>query len=406
MSDHDSASQKDGGGTLADAPPERRGAFKRIGAGVARLTRAKQRFSMPNPQSGLRIVIATDAWKPQLNGVVRTLDTLGRILTSLGNEVLYITPQDFNTVPMPTYSEIKLAVLPNRKVAKMINDFKPDAIHIATEGTIGRAARRFCLRRGYPFTTSFHTRFAEYVHERFKTPVSWGYAILKDFHKYGDALMVATPGMKDELEEKGFRNIKLWARGVDTSVFVPGDRTFLDHLPRPIFLYVGRIAVEKSIEDFLELDLPGTKLIVGDGPQTAELKARYRDAVFVGPQFGEDLVKHYAASDVFVFPSRTDTFGLVNVEALACGVPVAAYPVRGPVDILKDAHPGCGALDDDLKKACLAALESRDPEECRRHAMKFSWEAGARQFIANLAIPGFDEDFWLRSAQMIDWEPI
>ena len=361
---------------------------------------------MPNPQSGLKIVIATDAWKPQLNGVVRTLDTLGTILRKFGNEVLYITPQDFNTVPMPTYPEIKLAVLPNRKVARMINDFKPDAIHIATEGTIGRAARRFCLRRSYPFTTSFHTRFAEYTHERFKFPIDWGYEILKDFHKYGDALMVATPGMKEELEGRGFDNLKLWARGVDTNVFTPGDRSFLDHLPRPIFLYVGRLAVEKSIEDFLEIELPGTKLIVGDGPQTEELKAKYKDAVFTGPMFGDDLVKHYAASDVFVFPSRTDTFGLVNVEALACGVPVAAYPVRGPVDILKDAPAGCGALNDDLRIACLEALEHRNPEECREHAMKFSWEAGARQFIANLEIPGFDEDFWLRSAQMIDWEPI
>ncbi|MEL6364882.1 MAG: glycosyltransferase family 1 protein [Pseudomonadota bacterium] len=386
--------------------PTKPGAWKRLGAGVRRLTKARQKFPMPNPQSGLRIVIATDAWKPQLNGVVRTLDTLGTILTKFGNEVLYITPRDFNTIPMPTYSEIKLAVLPNRKVAKMINDFKPDAIHIATEGTIGRAARRFCLRRGYPFTTSFHTRFAEYVHERFKTPVSWGYAVLRDFHKYGEALMVATPGMKEELEGLGFDNIKLWARGVDVNVFKPGDRSFLDHLPRPIFLYVGRLAVEKSIEDFLKIDLPGTKLLVGDGPQTEELKRHYPDAVYAGPQFGDDLVKHYAASDVFVFPSRTDTFGLVNVEALACGVPVAAYPVRGPADILKEAPEGCGALDEDLQAACLKALETKDAEACRAHAMNFSWEAGARQFIANLEIPGFDEEFWLRSAQMIDWEPI
>ncbi len=390
----------------AATPTAKTGTWSKIGAGVRRLTKAKQKFPMPNPQSGLKIVIATDAWKPQLNGVVRTLDTLGKILTGLGNEVLYITPQDFNTIPMPTYPDIKLAVLPNRKVAKMINDFKPDAIHIATEGTIGRAARRFCLRRGYPFTTSFHTRFAEYVHERFNTPISWGYAVLKDFHKYGEALMVATPGMKEELEGLGFENLKLWARGVDTNVFTPGDRSFLDHLPRPIFLYVGRIAVEKSIEDFLDLDLPGTKLIVGDGPQTEELKKKYTDAVFTGPMFGDDLVKHYAASDVFVFPSRTDTFGLVNVEALASGVPVAAYPVRGPVDILKDAPAGCGALDDDLGAACMRAYENRNPEECRAHAQKFSWEAGARQFIANLEIPGFDEEFWLSSAKMIDWEPI
>ena len=388
----------------AASPEKKRGPLRRIGAGVRRLGRAKQKFDMPNPQSGLRIVIATDAWKPQLNGVVRTLDTLGRILSGFGNEVLYITPDKFQSVPMPTYPEIKLSLFPNRKVAKLINDFKPDAIHIATEGPIGRATRRFCRRRNYPFTTSFHTRFAEYTHARFRFPISWGYAILRDFHRHGETMMVATPSLRDELNDRGFEtiNMKLWARGVDTAIFKPGDRTFLDHLPRPIFLYVGRIAVEKSIEDFLEADLPGTKLIVGDGPQTAELKVKYPNAQFVGPKFGEDLVKHYAASDVFVFPSRTDTFGLVNVEALACGVPVAAYPVRGPVDILDGAPAGCGALDEDLQTACLAALENANADECRAHAENFSWESGARQFIANLELPGFDEEFWLRSAKMID----
>lgn len=381
---------------------DRKGPLRRLGAGVRRITRPRQKFAMPNAQSGLKIVIATDAWKPQLNGVVRTLDTLGQILESFGNEVMYITPDKFHTLPMPTYSEIKLAILPNRKVAKLINEFKPDAIHIATEGTIGRAARRFCRRRNYPFTTSFHTRFPEYVNARFNLPIDWGYAVLKDFHKYGETMMVATPSLREELTERGFQNMKLWARGVDTSVFTPGSKELLDHLPRPIWLYVGRIAVEKSIEDFLELDLPGTKVIVGDGPSYEEMKEKYKDAVFTGPKYEADLTAHYQASDVFVFPSRTDTFGLVNVEALACGVPVAAYPVRGPSEILADAPKGAGSLNEDLRVACMTAWENADPQDAREHAMKFSWEAGARQFIANLEIPGFDEEFWLRSAKMMD----
>jgi len=383
-------------------PPVRRGPLRRIGAGVKRLTSARQKFAMPNPQSGLKIVIATDAWQPQLNGVVRTLETLGDILRRFGNDVLYITPDQFHTVPMPTYSEIKLAILPNRKVAKLINDYQPDAIHIATEGTIGRAARRFCVRRGHPFTTSFHTRFPEYFNARFGVPVSWGYRALRNFHAPGVTMMVATPSLRDELAARGFRNMKLWARGVDTEAFSPREKAFLDHLERPIWLYVGRLAVEKSIEDLLQADLPGTKLLIGDGPQAAELRVKYPKAVFAGPKFGEELTRYYSGSDVLVFPSRTDTFGLVNVEALACGIPVAAYPVRGPNEILEGAPPGCGALDEDLRAACLRALEHADAAQCREHALKFSWEAGARQFIANLEIPGFDEEFWLRSAKMLD----
>jgi len=380
----------------------KKGALRRLSSGVGRLTRAKQKFEMPSGQSGLRVVIATDAWKPQLNGVVRTLDTLGQILTQLGNRVEYITPNEFKSIPLPSYPEIRLSLLPNRKVAKMINEFKPDAIHIATEGPIGRATRRFCKRRGYPFTTSFHTRFAEYANERWSVPTKWGYAILKDFHKGGETMMVATPGLVEELKERGFSRMKLWARGVDLDQFCPGDRALLDHHKRPVFLYVGRIAVEKSIEDFLSADLPGTKLVVGDGPQRAEMEEKYPEAVFTGPKYGDELTKYYQAADVFVFPSRTDTFGLVNVEALACAVPVAAYPVRGPLEILDGAPAGCGAMDEDLAKACLAALEHRDPVQCRRWAENFSWEAASRQFIANLETPGFDEEFWLRSAKMID----
>lgn len=392
------------GDTAAPAPrtEKKKSALRRLGSGVGRLTRAKQQFHMPKGEMGLKVVIATDAWKPQLNGVVRTLDTLGKILTDFGNEVLYITPNDFRSVPLPSYPEIRLSLMPNRKVAKLINEFQPDAIHIATEGPIGRAARRFCKRRGYPFTTSFHTRFAEYANERWKVPTSWGYAVLKDFHKDGETMMVATPGLVEELKERGFTKMKLWARGVDLEQFRPGDRSFLDQHERPVFLYVGRLAVEKSIEDFLEADLPGTKVVVGEGPQRAELEAKYKDAVFTGPQYGDDLTRYYQAADVFVFPSRTDTFGLVNVEALACGVPVAAYPVRGPLEILDGAPAGCGAMDEDLRAACLIAYENRDPVACRKWAENFSWEAASRQFIANLETPGFDDQFWLRSAKMID----
>ncbi len=384
------------------APLPRKGALKRISSGVGRLTRPKQRFAMPNTDSGLKIVIATDAWKPQLNGVVRTLETLGDILTSFGNQVRYITPNEFKSVPLPSYPEIRLSLLPNRRVAKIINDFKPDAVHIATEGPIGRAVRRFCKRRDYPFTTSFHTRFPEYANERWAVPISWGYAILKDFHKDGETMMVATPGLMEELKERGFIDMKLWARGVDLKEFVPGDRAVLGQHPRPIFLYVGRLAVEKSIEDFLKCDLPGTKLIVGDGPQRADLEERFKNAVFVGPKFGPNLTTYYQGADVFVFPSRTDTFGLVNVEALACGVPVAAYPVRGPLEILDGAPDGCGAMNEDLRQACLVAYEKRDPAACRAWAERFSWDAASRQFIANLEMPGFDEEFWLKSARMMD----
>lgn len=389
--------------SAAEGTVKKKGALRRIGSGVGRLTRAKARFEMPTAaETGLKIVIATDAWKPQLNGVVRTLDTLGQILTAFGNEVMYVTPNEFKSVPLPSYPEIRLSLMPNRKVARMINDFKPDAIHIATEGPIGRATRRFCKRRGHPFTTSFHTRFAEYANERWKVPTKWGYAILKDFHKDGETMMVATPGLMEELAERGFESMKLWARGVDLEQFVPGDRSLLDHLERPVFLYVGRLAVEKSIEDFLEADLPGVKVVVGEGPQREELEEKYPDAIFTGPKYGDELTAYYQASDVFVFPSRTDTFGLVNVEALACAVPVAAYPVRGPLEILNGAPEGCGAMDEDLRAACLKAWETRDPVACRNWAENFSWAAATRQFIGNLETPGFDDQFWLRSAKMID----
>lgn len=361
----------------------------------------RKRFNLSQePMDNIKVLIVTDAWKPQLNGVVRTLDTLGQQLEKLGNEVRYISPDQFNTVPMPSYSEIRLAMLPNRKIRKMINDFQPDAIHIATEGPLGWAARRFCLRRDHPFTTSFHTRFPEYVNARTGLPVGWGYTVQRVFHRPASCMMVTTEGLRQELEEKGFKNTRIWSRGVDTDQFRIYDKAALDHLPRPIWLYVGRIAVEKNLDTFLGLDLPGTKVIVGDGPQKSELEEKFPDAVFPGPKFGEDLARHYSSADVFVFPSKTDTFGLVNVEALACGLPVAAYPVTGPREILGDAK--VGSLHEDLKTACLGALNKATPEECRAYAMKFSWDAGTKQFIQNLAIPGYDEAYWLESANFPD----
>lgn len=386
--------------TTDDSKPQAKSRLAKVRSGVSRLTRPKQQFSMPTGRSALKVIVATDAWKPQLNGVVRTLDVLGQELERFGNEVRYITPNEFRSIPLPSYPEIRLSLLPNRKVAKIINEFKPDAIHIATEGPIGRAARRFCKRRRYPYTTSFHTRFPEYAAERWAIPISWGYAVLRDFHGAGATMMVATPGLIDELSERGFSNMKLWSRGVDLNAFTPGEPELFSDLPGPIWLYVGRLAVEKSIEDMLKLDLPGTKVVVGEGPQREELEKRYPEAVFLGAKFGEDLTACYRACDVFVFPSRTDTFGLVNVEALACGAPVAAYPVRGPLEILDGAPAGCGAMNEDLRLACMNSLEHRDREACRDWAENFSWEAATRQFICNLEIPGFDEAFWLKSASM------
>lgn len=333
-----------------------------------------------SPERGLRILIATDAWLPQVNGVVRTLETLSGKLVRLGHTVQMLEPGMFRTVPLPSYPEIRLALRAQGRSRRAIDAFAPEAIHIATEGPIGWAARAYCVSRGLPFTTSFHTRFPEYLHARTRMPIAWGYRFLRRFHWPASALLVTTHSLKRELEGRGFRNIRIWARGVDVELFKPRDKSWLD-LPRPIFIYVGRVAIEKNLDAFLSLDLPGTKLIVGDGPQLASLKARYPEAVFVGAQHGEDLARYYAASDVFVFPSRTDTYGLVVLEALAAGVPVAAYPVQGPADIIA-SHP-VGMLSEDLRAAALGAL-ALDPAACRRFALDFSWETCARQFVSHL----------------------
>jgi glycosyltransferase involved in cell wall biosynthesis len=343
----------------------------------------------------MRIAIVTDAWYPQINGVVRTLDTVRAKLVEAGHEVLVISPDRFRTIPCPTYPEIRLAILPGRGVARMLTQFAPDAIHIATEGPLGIAARRYCRQRRAPFTTSFHTKFPEYVQARFAIPPGWTYRWLRRFHGSAMRTMTATPSLESELRAHGFTNLARWTRGVDTKLFRPRDGDVPDalkDLPRPIYLYVGRVAVEKNIEAFLALDLTGTKLVVGDGPMMAELKRKYPDVVFAGAHVGEDLARHYAASDVFVFASRTDTFGLVLLEALASGLPVAAYDVTGPRDVLagmSTADP-VGVLDSDLAVAARAAVKL-SPDACRNYALGFSWEASAAQFLGNLAPAGVVE---------------
>ncbi len=325
--------------------------------------------------------MATDAWKPQINGVVRTLDILGKELEKIDIEIKYLEPGLFSTLPLPSYPEIKLALNPWWHTPDIIREFGPDAIHIATEGPIGLAARRYCLQNGRAFTTSFHTRFPEYIHARTGLPPHWFYKYLQWFHGPTSGLMVTTSTLMKELEGYGFANLRLWERGVDLDLFRPQDKSWLK-LSRPIWSYVGRVAVEKNLEAFLDLDLPGSKMIVGDGPQLASLKEQYPHVHFTGPKTGQELSAYYAASDCFVFPSKTDTFGLVILEALASGVPVAAYPVQGPNNIIGDRP--VGALNEDLRAACMAALQI-DPARCREYALRFSWSACTEQFVGNLA---------------------
>jgi 1,2-diacylglycerol 3-alpha-glucosyltransferase/glucuronosyltransferase len=329
----------------------------------------------------VKIAIVTDAWRPQTNGVVQTLSTTAQALRAGGHEVLIVEPGQFRTFPCPTYPEIRLSLFPYRRLAKLLHEFAPDCIHIATEATLGMAARSWCRRNRLPFTTSYHTQFPEYVRARAPIPLVVSYAHLRRFHAAAARTMVATPMLQKTLESRGFRNIVRWTRGVDVQLFKPGDKNFLD-LPRPIFAYVGRVAVEKNIEAFLSLELPGTKLVIGDGPERLALQARFPTTLFVGYKFGAELAAHLGAADVFVFPSRTDTFGLVLLEALACGVPVAAYPVTGPVDVIENGVTG--VLDENLGKAALAALKL-DPAKCRAFAMAHTWEAATKQFLQNLA---------------------
>lgn len=328
----------------------------------------------------MRILLVTDAWAPQINGVVVTLRNTVAWLERWGHDVHVLSPEGFRTMPMPTYPEIPLALFPAREVHRRIEAFDPDAIHIATEGPLGIAARAFCVKRDRAFTTAYHTCFPEYVKPRFGIPLAWTYAWLRRFHGRSSALLVATPAIKALLEARGFSNIAEWSRGVDPDLFKPSANRFSD-LRRPIFLYVGRVAVEKNLPAFLGLDLPGTKLVVGDGPQRRELQERFPDAVFVGTKTGPELAAHYQRADVFVFPSRTDTFGLVLAEAMACGTPVAAFPVRGPIDVVKD--PSAGILDDDLGAAAMKAL-SLDRDKVARYGWHYSWEHCTRQFLSSL----------------------
>ncbi len=324
----------------------------------------------------MRIAIVSDAWRPQINGVVRTIETIVRLLQAEGHEVEVFGPDRFRTLPCPTYPEIRLSLFPSARLHHMLKLFAPDAIHLVTEGPLGWAARAFCLKRGLPFTTAYHTRFPEYVRARIRLPVSWSYAFVRRFHRPSAGVLVVAESIRRELAARGFQNLVPWSRGVDIAAFKPSPREDLGD-PRPIWLYAGRLAIEKNIKAFLDLDLPGTKWVVGGGPQMRELQRRYKDARFFGPVGTEELARRYAQADCFVFPSRTDTFGLVMVEALASGVPIAAYPVPGPLDVVTDDR--VGALDEDLRAACLAAV-TRDPQDCRRHAESFTWAECARQF--------------------------
>ena len=329
----------------------------------------------------MRILIATDAWHPQVNGVVRTLTSLARSASALGAEVDFLTPDGFPSLAVPTYPGLRVALPNRREIARRIEAAAPDAIHIATEGPIGWAVRAYCRRRKLAFTTSYTTRFPEYIAVRSIIPASVSYAVLRHFHAAAAITMIATASLRQELSARGFRKLGTWTRGVDTELFTPDDAVELD-LPRPIFMTVGRVAVEKNLEAFLALNLPGSKVVIGDGPQRAVLERRYPKARFLGEKTGKDLTSHLAAADVFVFPSLTDTFGVVQLEALACGTPVAAFPVTGPLDVIAD-HP-VGALDTDLRSACIRAL-GISRELCRSFALERSWENSARQFIGNLS---------------------
>ncbi len=324
----------------------------------------------------MKIVIVTDAWEPQVNGVVRTLGKTRDYLQSFGHEVCMVTPQDFKTVPCPSYPSIRLALFPYRVIKRLMGEFNANAVHIATEGPLGQAARRWCLRHNIQFTTSYHTQFPEYLRLRAPIPLSWSYAFLRRFHKPAVHTLVPTVSQQQRLNEHGFQGVDVWGRGVDTAIFKADNPVALD-LPRPIFVNMGRVAVEKNIEAFLDLDLPGSKLVIGDGPDLTMLQKRYPQVTFAGAKFGEELASWLAACDVFVFPSKTDTFGLVILEAMACGLPVAAYPVTGPQDIIENGSTGI--IDNDLQNAAQQAL-ALNKADCIHFASLNSWTACSRVF--------------------------
>jgi len=337
----------------------------------------------------MKIAIVTDAWHPQINGVVRTLGHTGQHLQNLGHKVLFITPEKFLTYPCPTYPSIRLAVFPKKRVRRMLHEFRPQAVHIATEGPLGHAARALCLERSWPFTTSYHTQFPEYIRARFPIPTKWSYAYLRRYHGRAARTMVATRSMQRLLEARGFKKLQIWARGVDTGIFQPGPKSFVSG-PRPISMYMGRVAVEKNIEAFLNLDVPGSKYVVGDGPDLERLRRQFPNVTFTGQKLGQELTAYLAAADVFVFPSLTDTFGLVLLEAMACGVPVAAYPVTGPIDVVQNGKTG--VLDHDLRQAVLGAL-TLAPANCTAYARLHSWRHWTERFVSLLE--PMKEDCWI-----------
>ena len=328
----------------------------------------------------MKVGIVTDAWRPQINGVVTTLQRTADSLGELGHAVTMMTPEGLATIACPTYPEIRLALFQGRRIAGWLERERPDALHIATEGPLGLAARRFCVRHGMRFTTSYHTQFPQYLRARFPVPTGVSYRALRWFHGAAVRCMVSTASVRLDLASHGFDNLATWRRGVDTEVFKPHPKNFLS-LPRPIAAYVGRVAVEKNIDAFLSMAWDGSKIVIGDGPERPRLEKQFPAATFAGYRFGEDLAKHLSAADVMVFPSKTDTFGLVNLEAMACGVPVAAYPVTGPIDVVQDGVTG--ALDLDLAAAARRALNV-DPQACRERALKSGWDVCSREFEGNL----------------------
>ncbi len=328
----------------------------------------------------MKIVTVTDAWHPQVNGVVRTIEATNRELALAGHETLVLSPLEFATLPCPGYPEIRLSLFPYRRLARILRQVDADAVHIATEGPLGNAARRYCLRRRVPFTTAYHTRFPQYLKAMYGIPEVWVYRFLRWFHGRAHRLLTPTLHVERELAQWGITNVGRWTRGVDLEVFAPTAEPspLLKGLPRPVFLCVGRVSVEKNIDAYLDLDLPGTKIVAGIGPELEALKRRHPEVHFVGVLSRPELAQLYSGVDVFVFPSRTDTFGLVLLEALACGTPVAAYPVQGPLDVVGDSP--VAVLDEDLRKAALLALRI-DRSLCRAHAERFSWKAATQQFV-------------------------
>jgi glycosyltransferase involved in cell wall biosynthesis len=330
----------------------------------------------------MRIAIVTDAWEPQVNGVVRTLQSVRRVLEAQGHKVLVISPDLFYSVPCPTYPEIRLAMVRSRTIGDLLDEFSPHAVHLATEGPVCVAARRWCLKHDFPFTTAYHTQFPDYVEARSGVPAEWVWRYIRWFHAPAQSILASTPSIRQALVDHGLTQVRHWGRGVDLANFRPGlePHPAMAELEGPVQLYVGRVAVEKNLEAFLASKHPGTKVVVGDGPARTALAAKYPQARFLGSMFGGELASAYAAADVFVFPSKTDTFGLVMIEALACGTPVAAYPVTGPVDILT---PETGAMDEDLDAAIAAAL-TKDRAACAEYGRGFTWEASAHQFLMAL----------------------